>query len=98
VPYHGIHHELFDWDDANVEHVRHHGVEPPKAEEGLGDPRRIRADAYRQGGELRQAFLGATTRGRVLMVVVTRRAGRIRVVTAHDATDRQRRRYRRRRR
>ena len=97
MPYHRLHDELFDWDAANVEHVRRHGVEPHEAEEALGDPQRLHADAHRQAGEPRRMFIGATTRGRTLTVVVTRRSARIRVVTARDASERERRRYRRRR-
>jgi len=93
VPYHGIHDDLFDWDDANVEHIRRHRVEPGEAEEALLDPRRMAAPAYRWAGESRRAHLGATRRGRVLMVVITRRDTAVRVVTARDASPRERRRY-----
>ena len=85
----------FDWDEANERHLARHGVTPEEAEEALTDPRRLGAPAYDIEGELRRAFLGATTDGRVLFVVTTLRRGSVRVITARDATLAQRRRYRR---
>jgi uncharacterized DUF497 family protein len=52
--------------------------------------------AYNVGRERRWALLGATEEGRRLYVVYTRRRGRIRVVSARDATPREKRRYRKR--
>jgi uncharacterized DUF497 family protein len=85
----------FDWDTGNVEHISEHQIEPEEAEQALLDPGRIPAPAYQAQHERRRAVLGATESGRVLFVVFTHRAGRLRVVTARDATDRERRRYRR---
>lgn len=86
----------FDWDEHNEGHVRDHDVEPAEAEQALEDPDRIGTAAYRIAGERRWAYLGATGAGRVLFVVYTRRGRRIRMVTARDATDREKRRYRKR--
>lgn len=36
----------FEWDDANLDHIREAGVEREEAEEALLDPRRIRRDVY----------------------------------------------------
>lgn len=88
--------EEFDWDDENIAHIAQHGVQPWEAEEALLDPGRTRTPAYRVGRETRRAALGATDVGRILFVVYTRRRGRVRVVTARDAGDREKRRYRRR--
>lgn len=87
----------FDWDDANRKHVLDHRVEPGEAEDALLDPRLIGAPAYRVRAEQRWAALGATEDGRVLFVVFTRRRSRVRVVTARDASRRESRRYRQRR-
>jgi uncharacterized DUF497 family protein len=46
------------------------------------------------GGEERRAIIGATSAGRIIVVVVTRRHDLIRVVTARDADEREKRRYR----
>lgn len=69
-------------------------MEPSEAEQALGDPDGIGVTAYAVRGERRWPHLGATEGGRVLFVVYTRRRRRIRVVTARDATDRDKRRYR----
>lgn len=85
----------FDWDDANIGHVARHGVEPWEAEEALLDTGRVGIDAYNVRGERRWALLGSTEGGRVLFVVFTRRTEKIRVVTAREAEDKEKRRYKR---
>src|SRR5256885_1737500 len=82
---------LFDWDDANVDHIARHGIRLEEAEEALTDPRRIRAPAYDVDNEQRRAVVGATLDGRILFVVYTVRQGTLRVVAARDASARQRR-------
>ena len=88
---------LFDWDAANVLHLGRHGVSPEEVEEALLDPRRTGAGAYGRDGERRSAYIGSTEKERVLFVVTTARRRRLRVVTARDATDRERRWHRQRR-
>lgn len=86
---------MFDWDDGNVGHIARRRLAPDEVEEALLDPRRVGAPARNAAGERRWAALGATISGRVLLVVFTRRAGLVRVITARDADAAQRRRYRR---
>ena len=86
----------FDWTGGNAAHVRRHGVEPFEAEEALLDPRRLRRAAYQVDTEQRRAYIGSTAAGRVLVVIVTRRRGRLRVISAFPAGTEERR-YRRRR-
>jgi uncharacterized DUF497 family protein len=83
----------FDWDEANTAHIARHGVRP---EEALTDPRRLVLKTRSQRGEERWAALGATEGGRILFALFTRRRGRVRVITARDATPGEKRRYRRR--
>jgi uncharacterized protein len=83
----------FDWDDANVEHIALHGLEPEDVEEAYLDPRRVPAEAYNTPTERRRAFVGVTDAGRLLRVVYTLRRGMIRVVSAFDAPPQDRRRY-----
>lgn len=86
----------FDWDAHNEEHVARHAVEPWEAEEAFADRRRVSAPAYQaSSGEKRQAFTGKTEDGRLLTVIVTKRGERFRVVTARDASEGERRKYRR---
>lgn len=85
----------FDWDDANTEHIARHAVAPEEAEGAVNDPNRVGAPAYRaQNGERRQAITGRTEDGR-LTVILTRRDDLMRVVTARDASESERRAYRR---
>jgi uncharacterized DUF497 family protein len=86
----------FDWDEANTAHIARHGVRPEEAEEALTDPRRLVLRIRSQAGEERWAALGTTEAGRILFVVFTRRRGRVRVITARDATPEEKRRYRKR--
>lgn len=81
---------LFDWDEYNADHVAAHNLDPEEVEEALLDRRRIGIPAYNVGGEQRWAALGARADGRI---VFTRRQELIRVVTARDATEREKRRY-----
>ncbi len=85
--------EGFDWDDANVDHVRRHGVEPDEAADALADPNALAVDATNSATEKRWAALGATEPGRLLFVVFTRRDDLIRIITSRDAKPRETRRY-----
>jgi uncharacterized protein len=87
----------FEWDADNVEHIAEHGVSPDEVEEALADTRRFPVAAYNTPTERRRAFVGATDDGRLLFIVYTLRTAAIRVVTARDASDVQRRTYRQRR-
>ncbi len=87
--------EWFDWDEANEEHVRDHGVEPFEVEEAVLDSAGEKLDVYSVPGERRFGLIGATEAGRILAVVYTFRRGKTRPITARDATNREKRRYRR---
>ena len=84
---------MFEWDDANEAHIARHGVSPEEVEEALLDRRRIGVPAYAVERETRWAAIGSTEQGRILCVVFTRRAERVRVITARDATSAETRRY-----
>ena len=84
---------MFDWDDANADHIARHGVTVEEAEEALLDRRRVGSVAYSVPGERRWGVIGSTDAGRILSIVFTRRHGAIRVVTALDANRKERRRY-----
>ena len=73
----------FDWDDANVGHLARHRVMPEEAEQViLNDPVDLGMEIVE--GEERHVSLGATERGRILLVVTTWRQDRVRVVTAFE--------------
>lgn len=85
---------MFDWDDANIEHIAEHGLEPEDVEEVFLNPT-LPAAAYNVPGEKRFALLGTTDAGRILYVVYTKRSGQVRIATARDANKSEKRRYRR---
>jgi uncharacterized DUF497 family protein len=72
-----------DWDSGNIEYVARHGVNPSEAEEAISNHPVILATVL-SSGEARTVCAGRTSSGRMLKVVYTFRAGRIRVVTAHE--------------
>lgn len=70
-------------------------MEPGEVEEAVLDPEGFGVDAYNVPGERREALVGATEEGRVLFVVYAMRGEKVRPITARDADDAQKRRYRR---
>ena len=76
---------MFDWDDANLNHIRRHGVEPTECEQALSDARQVPLPGRTPGGEPRGSIIGRTAGGRLLVVIYTMRASRFRVVTAWPA-------------
>lgn len=83
----------FDWDPANIGHIAEHHVTPEEAEEVLlGDP--LDLDFHAEAGdEERWSYLGETSRGRILKVVIALRGDKIRVVTAFGALKQERQLY-----
>jgi uncharacterized DUF497 family protein len=74
----------FDWDEANIAHLKRHRVSAEEFEEVIkNDPLDLDHDSV--SGEDRYRSLGETNRGRVLIVVWTFRRGRIRAITAYRA-------------
>ncbi len=78
----------FDWDNANIAHIAEHDVIPEEAEEAiLGDPVDLGFDVV--NGEERWAYLGETSEGRILRVVITLRREHVRVLTAFEPSKNQ---------
>lgn len=88
--------EIFDWDEANLEHATRHGVKDFEIEEAVLDVDSVETVAKKAQGERREALIGSTAGGRIVVIVYTDRGGRIRPISARDATDTEKRRYRRR--
>lgn len=83
----------FIWDEENIEHIARHNVEPFEAEDALMDPQRVKFSAH--SGNL--GIIGATEDGRRLVVIYVKKVkGRIRVITARDATESEAKTYKRR--
>ena len=83
----------FDWDAQNMDHIARHGVEPDEAESVLDDsPLILRSE------DGKYLAYGQTDEGRYLLVVFVRRsATSIRVISARDMTEAEKKRHRRRR-
>jgi uncharacterized DUF497 family protein len=76
---------LFEWDEANLQHIAAHGVSAAEAEEALLlSP--LELDSYIIDGEQRFEDAGETAAGRILKVISVLRGDAIRVVTAFDAS------------
>ena len=74
----------FDWEEGNIRHIARHEVIPEEAEQAIrNDPLDLGAQTV--DGEERFLNLGLTNRGRLLVVVTTMRASKVRVVTAYAA-------------
>jgi len=75
---------LFDWDTHNISHIAAHSVSPLEAEQVIvNDPLEFDFDAE-INGEDRWTYLGETDRGRLLMVIITIRGDKVRVVTSFE--------------
>ena len=78
---------MFDWDEANIRHIARHHVSPDEAEQViLNDP--LELQRQERSGEQRILHLGTTDSGRLLIVAVTMRNAKSRVVTAYSANRR----------
>ncbi len=86
--------EIFDWDEANLEHATRHGVEDFEIEEAVLDVDSVETAAKKVRGERREALIGSTAGGRIVVIVYTDRGGKIRPISARGATDTEKRRYR----
>ena len=73
----------FDWDQANVAHIRRHRVTPEEVEQALrNDP--VEMDYAIADGEERWTSIGHTNSLRVLSVIWTLRGEAMRVITARQ--------------
>ena len=85
----------FDWDDGNADkNWEKHGVRASECEEVFfNQPLLVHDDARHSKEEPRYLVLGRTHAGRRLFVVFTQRDERIRVISARDMSQRERRSY-----
>jgi uncharacterized DUF497 family protein len=82
--------QLFDWDDANLQHIAEHDVKPEEAEQVILN-RPVDLGSELRSGEERIAQIGETDAGRILAVISTKVDEKIRVVTAWPANKNYRR-------
>ena len=84
--------KVFEWDDANIEHMLMHNVVSDEVEEACVNKPYIRKTA-----EGRYLVYGVTGDGRYLFIVGTNKGrGVFRTITARDMTEREKFLYKRR--
>jgi uncharacterized DUF497 family protein len=75
---------IFDWDDANRNHLVRHGITAAEAEQVLQrDPVELAVEPHDIDGE-RVRYVGETSNGRILIIIVTWRGVAVRVITGWD--------------
>jgi len=85
----------FEWDAAKAEsNIERHGVSFAEAMTVFGDPLEVTIlDPDHSESEFRFLSMGSSIRGRLLVVAYTEREGRIRLISAREATPGERRNY-----
>ena len=85
----------FEWDPEKAnENLRKHGVAFTEGQTIFGDPLEIVIpDPDHSEDELRFLSLGRSEAGRLLVVSYTERGTRVRIISAREATPRERREY-----
>jgi uncharacterized DUF497 family protein len=85
----------FEWEPVKAEqNLSRHGVAFTEAMTVFGDPLEVTiSDILHSEGEFRFLSLGNSEAGRLLVVAYTERQGRIRIISAREATPQERREY-----
>ncbi|NTV75252.1 MAG: BrnT family toxin [Holophaga sp.] len=85
----------FKWDpDKATGNLEKHGVDFLEASTVLGDPLELTiSDPGHSRTEFRFISLGSSSSGRLIVVSYTERGARIRIISAREATPRERRQY-----
>lgn len=66
----------FEWDVANLSHIRKRNIRREEAEQAILDPSRAAGRVYSLADERREAIIGMASAGQLLFVVYTEREGR----------------------
>ncbi|HET6616918.1 MAG TPA: BrnT family toxin [Gemmatimonadota bacterium] len=85
----------FEWDPQKAEkNLRKHGVTFTEAMTIFGDPLEVTiSDPDHSEGEARLLSLGRSGADRLLVVSYTQRGSRLRIISAREATPKERREY-----
>ena len=85
--------EGFEWDPEKAgDNLRKHGVRFEESVEVFADPFSHEEYQVHESGEVHWQIVGRTRRG-ILAVVYTERGSRLRLISAREATRRERRAY-----
>ncbi|MEW6088078.1 MAG: BrnT family toxin [bacterium] len=88
-----MHIHSFDWDEKNENHIAEHGVAIFEVEETILYSKPF----YQRGREDKYIAYGVTEEGRYLFIVfVIKGSGRIRVISARDMAEKEKRYYKKR--
>ena len=88
--------EGFDWDQGNLEHIKKHNVNDRESEEVfLNNPLIVNEDETLSQTEERFRVYGKTNKDRLLLVIITIRKHKIRVISARNQTNRERKEFQR---
>ncbi len=83
----------FDWDERNENHIAAHGISIVEVEEALF----FRGPFYQRTRDGRYIAYAVTEDGRYLFIVfVLKSSARIRIISARDMTDKEKRYYKKR--
>lgn len=75
----------FDWNEANIEHIARHNVQPQEAEEVFFDEEHVLTEDVKHSvGEKRFVIIGKTKKERMLYQVFTKRKKKIRIISSRD--------------
>lgn len=77
---------IFEWDDANRDHIVRHDVTPEEVEQVLWNDPLDLGIQYDEADGVRLTQLGETDRGRILVVISTQREEFVRPITTWDGT------------
>jgi uncharacterized DUF497 family protein len=87
--------EDFDWDKANVEHIKKHDVETKECEDVFENkPLIINDDTKHSHIEKRFRVFGQTKKKRLLTIIFTIRSKMIRIISARDQNKKERTEFR----
>jgi len=87
--------ERFEWDKGNLEHIRKHQVDAAECEQVLFNrPLVINEDETHSQTEERFRAFGQTDAGRLLFMIFTVRNNQVRVISARDQSNKERREFR----
>lgn len=88
-----MHIQSFDWDEKNENHIAEHGIAIFEIEEAILFNRPF----YQRSREGKYIAYGVTEEGRYLFIVfVIKGSGRIRVISARDMAEKEKRYYKKR--
>ena len=86
--------EGFDWDKGNLEHITRHKVNYKECEEVfLNKPFIVNEDESHSQSEERFRVYGHTNKNRLLMLVLTIRNNKFRIISVRDQSKKERKEY-----